>query len=179
MAEPAPLYHFSEEGDIALFTPRAPRVLPKRPPGQSWLNGPLVWAIDAAHAPLYLFPRDCPRILVWPRPKSAPASRRAHGLEDGRMTAYVETAWMARIARQTLWRYSFAPGDFERLNDAGMAVAKRAQTPTSVIKINDLPKEHRRAGLHLRPLERLTALRALWQSDLHVSGIRLRNAQDW
>ena len=30
-------------------------------------HGPLVWAIDKWHQPMYRFPRDCPRILLWPR----------------------------------------------------------------------------------------------------------------
>ena len=53
------LYHFSEEPDIAVFAPRA---LPARPE----ITEPLVWAIDAAHQHMYLFPRDCPRALLWP-----------------------------------------------------------------------------------------------------------------
>jgi hypothetical protein len=40
-----------------------------------WLNGPLVWAIDAWHQPMYLFPRDCPRILYWPLATTNAADR--------------------------------------------------------------------------------------------------------
>ena len=60
------LNHFSEEPDIRIFEPRA--VPGTRPAGREWLNSPLVWAIDDWHAPAYMFPRDCPRILWWPLP---------------------------------------------------------------------------------------------------------------
>ena len=58
MASEPLLYHFSEEPDIPEFVPRA--VEASRPPGREWLNSPLVWAIDAWHAPCYLFPPGLP-----------------------------------------------------------------------------------------------------------------------
>src|SRR5580698_7679583 len=64
------LFHFSEDCAIELFEPRPVRVPAERPPGREWLNGPLVWAIDAWHAPMYFFPRDCPRILLWRKPST-------------------------------------------------------------------------------------------------------------
>ncbi|HMG50328.1 MAG TPA: hypothetical protein VK597_07005, partial [Inquilinus sp.] len=60
------LFHFSDDPAIERFEPRPVRVPSARPAGREWLNGPLVWAIDDAHQMLYLFPRDCPRILAWP-----------------------------------------------------------------------------------------------------------------
>lgn len=69
------LYHFSEEPTIGLFDPRAVTKASARPPGREWLNGPLVWAIDDWHAPMYLFPRDCPRILIWPLPETTEEDR--------------------------------------------------------------------------------------------------------
>ena len=65
------LFHFSDDPAIARFEPRAVLVPSPRAPGREWLNGPLVWAIDEPHQPMYLFPRDCPRILLWPRPETA------------------------------------------------------------------------------------------------------------
>ena len=56
------LYHFSDDPSITRFVPRPVLVPATRPPGSDWLNGPLVWAIDEWHQPMYLFPRDCPRI---------------------------------------------------------------------------------------------------------------------
>jgi len=60
------LFHFSDDPRIEVFEPRSPRVLAVRPSGQQWLNGPLVWAIDESHSILYLFPRECPRVVIWP-----------------------------------------------------------------------------------------------------------------
>jgi hypothetical protein len=53
------LYHFSTNPDIKRFVPHVPRTNPT--------HRAAVWAIDADHAPLYWFPRDCPRVSVWPR----------------------------------------------------------------------------------------------------------------
>ena len=67
---PPLLFHFSCDPAIELFVPRAVRTPAKRPLGHEWLNGPLVWAIDDWHQPMYLFPRDCPRILLWRTPST-------------------------------------------------------------------------------------------------------------
>ena len=56
--KPDVLYHFSEDPNIQRFVPHVPRTNPTHPPA--------VWAIDADHAPLYWFPRDCPRVTIWP-----------------------------------------------------------------------------------------------------------------
>jgi hypothetical protein len=52
------LFHFSDDPEIVRFVPRPIRTLVERPAGLKWLNGPLVWAIDEPHEPMYLFPRD-------------------------------------------------------------------------------------------------------------------------
>ena len=64
------LFHFSEYFSIERFVPRPLRVPVARPKGEEWLNGPLVWAIDDVHQPMYLFPLECPRILLWPTPET-------------------------------------------------------------------------------------------------------------
>ena len=65
------LFHFSDDPGITVFEPRPVLKPSARPEGRDWLNGPLVWAIDEPHQPMYLFPRDCPRILLWPRETSS------------------------------------------------------------------------------------------------------------
>src|SRR5580692_5650473 len=69
------LFHFSDDPAIAVFTPRPVRVPAERGPGREWLNGPLVWAIDEPRQPMYLFPRDCPRILLWLTPQTTEADK--------------------------------------------------------------------------------------------------------
>jgi len=51
------LLHFSEDPNIETFQPHHAR-------GREH-EEPYVWAIDAEHAPLYWFPRECPRITFW------------------------------------------------------------------------------------------------------------------
>src|SRR5689334_11158066 len=100
------LFHFSEQSDIEAFAPRPVAVPARRATGMDWLNGPLVWAIDDWHQPMYLFPRDCPRILLWPTAATTPEDRRAHWTTSCRMIAYIEWGWLARLARAVLYRYT-------------------------------------------------------------------------
>ena len=53
----AVLFHFSEDPTLQRFVPHVPRTNPA--------HEPAVWAIDDDHAPLYWFPRACPRITAW------------------------------------------------------------------------------------------------------------------
>ncbi|MFB2603077.1 DUF6886 family protein, partial [Rhizobium phaseoli] len=70
------LFHFSDDPDIPVFEPRPVLIPTVRPVGREWLNGPLVWAIDGDHDFMYLFPRDCPRILIWAKPETPETERR-------------------------------------------------------------------------------------------------------
>jgi hypothetical protein len=81
------LFHFSETPGIELFEPRSGR----------HAAGPVVWAIDEWHAFLYLFPRDCPRILIWPTAATI-ESDRVHWMGDttARAVACIETTWLER-----------------------------------------------------------------------------------
>ncbi|KQT85043.1 hypothetical protein ASG51_01530 [Methylobacterium sp. Leaf465] len=174
------MFHFSEDPAIRLFVPRPVRVPIDRGPDRAWLNGPLVWAIDAAHSLLYLFPRDCPRIVIWPTAETSPEDRRTwFGDVAGRAVAYVEEAWMDRIRSGTLHRYAMPSEAFEPAGDPGTWVSRRAVIPDSRDSLPDLPAAMAWAGLELRMLPRLTPLAPIWRSSLHASGIRLRNAQDW
>ncbi len=51
------LFHYSEDPAIARFEPHVPASNPSSPP--------YVWAVEARYAPLYWFPRACPRVTVW------------------------------------------------------------------------------------------------------------------
>ena len=53
---PFALWHFSEDPSLGRFRPRAPAANPA--------ERPLVWALDTRHAPMFWFPRDCPRGLL-------------------------------------------------------------------------------------------------------------------
>jgi hypothetical protein len=174
------LFHFSDDPAIARFTPRSVRVPSVRPEGRAWLNGPLVWAIDEAHQPLYLFPRECPRILLWPLPTTTVEDReRWWGERTCRMIAHIEWAWFERLNTARLVRYALPSDVFEDLHDAGMWVAKTAVEPTGARTLDDLPAALAEQGVELRLMDSLTALREVWDTSLHVSGVRLRNAAGW
>lgn len=179
-SSPMQLYHFSDDPGIAVFEPRPVRVPSERGPGRAWLNGPLVWAIEAARQAMYLFPRDCPRILLWATPATTDDDRAAwfRG-SPAQALAYVEWDWLERLRAGTLYRYVLPHEPFESLDDAGMWVARQAVTPLARDVLSDLPAALREAGVELRLTETLTHLRPAWDSSLHASGLRLRNARGW
>jgi len=172
------LFHFSNDPDIKVFEPRPVRIPSIRPAGREWLNGPLVWAIDDDHDFMYLFPRDCPRILIWATPETPEAERR-RWLRDCRAAAYVERRWLERLEGETVHRYELPVADFEDLGDAGMWVARKAVAPLEHVAMSQLDREFAPRGVELRAVDSLRPLKSLWDTGLHVSGIRLRNAGDW
>lgn len=175
-----PLFHFSEDPAIRVFEPRPVRIPVERGPGRNWLNGPLVWAIDGAHSPLYLFPRECPRILVWPTATTEAADRdRWFGERTCRAIAFIEAAWEQPVRAMTIYRYDLPAEGFEAIGEVGMWVSRTVVHPMGRSALDDLPRELAAENIELRIVPRLTPLRSLWQSSLHASGIRLRNAQDW
>jgi len=176
------LNHFSEEPDIRVFEPRPLAVPSLRPPGREWLNGPLVWAIDDWHAPMYYFPRDCPRIVTWPLPATTAADREKWwGARDGtRMVAHLEWAWFERVRATTLYRYVLPAEGYESLDDVpGAHVNRRTVIPDRIEAIPDLLGALRDADVEVRFMPSLLPLKGAWDSTMHVSGNRLRNAEGW
>lgn len=174
------LSHFSEQSDIIAFDPRPIAVPVDRPDGQEWLNGPLVWAIDQPHSILYLFPRECPRIVVWPTTRTSLDDYRYWiGSTSARAVAYVEEEWLERIARATILRYMMPPATFEAVGDIGMWVSRKSVQPSGREVISDLSQRLAAAGVELRAQPTLLGLKPIWSSTLHASGIRLRNAIGW
>jgi RimJ/RimL family protein N-acetyltransferase len=175
------LFHFSEDPRIEVFEPRPVAVPAERRPGFEWLNGPLVWAIDEARQPMYFFPRDCPRVLLWKRPgtTSADLDRWWRGDRSKRMQAHIEAGWLERLRDARIYRYEFDPATFEDLDDAGMWVSRRPVRPLSVEPVGDLESAMAAADVELHVMADLLPLKGVWDSSLHASGIRLRNAEGW
>lgn len=174
------LFHFSDDPDIRMFRPRPIRVMVDRPAGQEWLNGPLVWATDEAHELLYLFPRECPRILVWPTPDTTPEEKDIwFGRRNYRAIAHIESAWFERMRAGVIHRYDLPVFPFEEVGEVGMWVSRAEVMPERIETLHDLLAELAARNVELRVMERLTPLKDVWQTSLHASGIRLRNAQDW
>jgi len=174
------LYHFSDDPNIGVFEPRPVRTPVERPAGKEWLNGPLVWAIDDSHSFLYLFPRECPRILVWPTPYSTSDDVNLWlGPTDATAVAFIEAAWFTRLCQTVLHRYELLPDSFEDLGEIGMWVSRSRVRPVGRHRLSNLHERLEERMIELRVLEKLTPLRDIWKSTLHVSGIRLRNAVGW
>lgn len=174
------LYHFSDRPSIARFDPRPVSVPAERPPGMEWLNGPLVWAVSADRQATYLFPRDCPRILVWLTDTTTPEDRALWwGARSCSMLAHVEWSWLERIRSSTLYRYELLAEGFEDVEGSWMWVSREPVEPVEVTTIPDLLSALEEASVELRMMSSLVPLRDAWSSSLHVSGIRLRNAQGW
>jgi hypothetical protein len=174
------LFHFSDDPDIRVFEPSPVRVPSVREPGREWLNGPLVWAIEEAAQAMYLFPRDCPRIVLWRTAEtSADDLAKWWGERGCHAIAHIEWRWFDRVKTGSIHRYGLAPGGFENLDEAGMWVSRTTERPVSMETIVDLPAAMAAAGVELRVMENLTALRDVWSTSLHASGVRLRNATAW
>lgn len=173
------LFHFSEENNIEVFMPRPVKVARPRAQGQEWLNDPLIWAIDDWHAPMHLFPRDCPRIFVWPTENTTPEYCTAYKkMTTCRMVAHIELGWLDRLSHTTIYRYELSPDGFESLNDAGLWISRTPSMPLNVERIDNMEKALEAAGVELRVLPSLKTLAPLWETSLHVSGIGLRHAWD-
>ena len=101
---PVDLFHFSHDPAIARFTPHVPATNPDQQPA--------VWAIDAEHAPLYWFPRRCPRVTAWPRN----ARERVRFTEAFRTVASrvhaIELDWLPTLGSAVLYRYRFDASAF-------------------------------------------------------------------
>ena len=167
----ATLYHFSEDPTIEVFVPHVPG---HRPDVE-----PLVWSIDEWHSPMYFFPRQCPRILLWRLPTTTRSDVERWWHHSGaRMLAHIETCWLPAMGTARLYRYELADDGFESVG-AGMHVSRERVEPIRVEPVGDLALAHERANVELRLLPTLEPLRDVWQSSLHASGIRLRNAQGW
>ena len=174
------LFHFSDDPEIGSFEPRPVLVPAARPAGQEWLNGPLVWAIDEAHEHLYLFPRACPRILIWATPTTSQADRDEwFGDRPHKAIAFVERAWLERLEAALVYRYEMPPTGFLEVGDIGMWVSPQAVQANRVEPLSGLPRELSARNVELRVVDSLVPLKGLWRTSLHASGIRLRNAQGW
>jgi hypothetical protein len=164
------LLHFSEDPNIACFVPRPVKNNPD--------SEPLVWTIDEAHAPLYFFPRDCPRIAYWNLPTTTVEDReRFLGITAAKRVIAIEGAWLERLRRTELYAYRFASAGFVALQDHGCHVTRETVTPLSVEPLGDLLTRLQEASVELRITPSLWPLRkALLSTTLHFSMIRMRNA---
>lgn len=174
------LFHFSHDPSIGRFVPRPVKMPSPRPEGQEWLNGPLVWAVAESRQATYLFPRDCPRILLWLTDRTTADDReRWWGERQCRMIAHIEWEWLERVRTDELFRYELPPSTFEPVDGEWTWVSREPVVPLSVEPCGNLLDALAADAVELRVMQSLAPLRAVWSTTLHASGIRLRHAKDW
>lgn len=166
------LLHFSEDPAIEVFHPHVPATNPDAEP--------MVWAIDDEHAPLYWFPRDCPRVTFWRGPDPlTPAGEHLLAHTGARRVHAIEGEWLGRLRAVTLFAYRFDAAPFDRWPEAdGHFVARTEVTPLAVEPVGDLLARHAAAGIELRITPSLWPLRdAVVESGLRFSTVRMGNAE--
>ncbi|MGH9271671.1 MAG: DUF6886 family protein [Ilumatobacteraceae bacterium] len=164
------VHHFSEDPSIRKFVPHVPAT--------NQGHRAAVWAIDAEHAPLYWFPRACPRVTVWPRPTDDRSTFDAVWTTTTPRVHVTESDWLQRMRSTTVYRYDLPATAFTPWLDAsGQWIAETTVTPLEVLAIPDLLSEHATAGIELRFAPSLWAAhdRAI-SDDWDFSIVRMGNA---
>ena len=175
------LYHFSDRDDISLFRPRAPLRHPQAEP--------LVYAIDDWHAALYLFPRDCPRIGVWPIETTSAEDREwFHKQTDARILLFIEQSQEVTWRKEPLYRYDVDPAHgFFDTGCIGVWTSRDDVTPLGMTTLSDLPTQAELAGVEVLVVPSLLeqAMQFFdfetreFKTSLHVSMIRSSAIPDW
>lgn len=198
--EPAPpyageesfaLWHFSEDASLGRFRPR-PRPQPQprpqpwprsRPQSQTAATNPgeppLVWAVDTRHAPMFWFPRDCPRGCVWPVSTTTPEDLdRFFGQTSATRIHVTEGDWLERIRNCRLYAYLLPTAAFRPHETVGgYWVADEEVDAVDRVTIDDLLGRHAAAGIELRVTPSIWPFwRRVTASTVEFSGSRLRNS---
>jgi hypothetical protein len=138
-----------------------------------------VWTIDEFHSPHYYFPRDCPRVCIWPQEDTTDDDlQRFFGHSNTQRMVAVETGWLERIRRTTIYRYIFDPEQFELYeSNAGYYTSTRIVKPVAVEKLDDLLGSLVTLNIEVRITPSLRPLKeAIPVSTVNFSMIRMKNA---
>lgn len=168
---PATLYLLSEDGTHTRFVPHVPQTNPSHPPA--------VWALDAEHAPLYWFPRNCPRISVWASSPEQQEILTATFQTDASRICAAESRWLDGIRRARVYRYTFDGSQFAPWAAAeGQYVSGEVVHPQAVEALDDLLALHAEAEVELRFTPKLGVLMdEMLASGLPFSFVRIRDAR--
>jgi hypothetical protein len=127
---PFALWHFSEDPALHRFRPH----LPATNPGAA----PHVWAVDTRHAPIFWFPRDCPRGCIWPVSTTTPEDREQFFGQSAATRIHVmESGWLERARACRLYAYRLPVQAFHRQRsssaaaDSAWAAEIRSSTPSA------------------------------------------------
>ena len=163
---PAVLLHYSEDPEISVFAPHVPRTNPSEQPA--------VWTLDPAHAPLYWFPRDCPRAAVWANDDAQRERLADQFVTTASRVQWAPRAWADRIRECTLYEYRFDPGPFVPWPDAeGQWISQSPVSALTVSPVGDLIARQARHGVDLRLVADIARVRdAVVTSGLPFSIVR-------
>jgi hypothetical protein len=161
------LFHVSDADPFTTMRPRP------SPPGTPYEGEPLVWAVDEAHLPHYLLPRQCPRVC-W----VADSGHRLLGSPAARVVA-VERNWAPRLLRAGLRVHELAPAGFTVLDGgAGYWVAEREVAVLAVRHVEDCFAALAEHDVELRLTTSLWPyVDAVVANARQYSAIRMRNAR--
>jgi hypothetical protein len=167
---PFALWHFSEDPSLSRFRPRAAAANPGAVP--------LVWAVDTRHAPLFWFPRDCPRGCIWPVAATTAEDReRFFGHSAADRIHVMESDWLRHMRECRLYAYRLPAGPFRPHEVGGYWVADEQVDATDQVTIDDLEGRHASAGIELRVTPSVWPFwRRVTGSTVGFSGSRLRNS---
>jgi len=166
------LWHFSEDDSLGRFDPRPPAASPEA--------APLVWAVDTRHAPMFWFPRDCPRGCIWPGPRTTPEDReRFFGQSAATRIHVTESGWFERMHDCRLYAYRLPTGPFRPHEVGGYWIADQPVDALEQVVVDDLAGRHARAGIELRVTPSIWPFwRQVASSTVEFSGSRLRNSAE-
>jgi Family of unknown function (DUF6886) len=165
------LWHFSEDPSLGRFLPRAKAADP---------GAPLVWAVDTRHAPMFWFPRDCPRGCVWPVSTTAAQDlERFFGQTSAKRIHVIEAGWLEIVRTCRLYAYRLPVTSFRPHETVGgYWVSGEQVDATERVDVGDLLRKHAEAGIELRIAPSIWPFwRRVTASTVEFSGSRLRNAQ--
>jgi hypothetical protein len=167
--------HFSEDPSISRFVPHVA--------GSAAEETAYVWAVDAAHAPSYWFPRQCPRAMAWVTTGTTDADRQRVLGPHATRVHMVEYAWLQRIQTAQVFAYRFDAAEFKPFGSAADPHAFVARHPVCPLGpaelIGDLLALHEAAQIEVRLTHSLWPWwEAVITTSVGFSGIRLRNARD-
>lgn len=177
--EPAPpydgegefeLWHYSEDPELSRFEPRTVPTNPEEPPA--------VWAVDTRHAPMFWFPRDCPRGCIWQVSTTSKKDEECFfGQTRSKRIHVVEGVWLPKIQNCKIYAYKLPKDAFKPHKVGGYWTASQTVEATERIKIDDLLNRHAEAGIELRITPTIWPFwNQVINSTVEFSGSRLRNA---
>ena len=166
------IFHVSEESNISIFEPRAPK-------RTDLADTPIVWAVSEERLTNYLTPRECPRVGYHIGAHTSDedintyfsSSEHSHAL-------IIESGWFEVMKNTTLWLYEFDPTNFNLQDEpAGYYISEATQIPIAKLRVDDLFDELFRRSCELRVVANLHQIAdKIKYTTLDWSLIRMKNA---